>query len=130
VAKILLRAPLMVSFYDRSRPGSRECRAIGALSHTLGTSAPIAADLADAEGDIMSDPTNEPEKGAFFTAKNILAIVIAVAALVFVFSNLAMATLNLFGARITMPGWIWLVVLLAIGFIIGSLFPWFRAKRK
>lgn len=74
--------------------------------------------------------TDRDEKGAFFTAKNILAIVIAVAALVFVFSNLALATLNLFGARLTMPGWIWLIVLLGIGFVVGSLFPWFKTKKK
>jgi len=71
-----------------------------------------------------------PEKGSFFTAKNILAIIICVVALVFVFSNMAMATLNLFGARLTMPGWVWLVVLLAIGFVVGSLFPWFKTKKK
>lgn len=78
----------------------------------------------------MSNSSNETEKGAFFTAKNILAIVIAVAALVFVFTNMSMATLNLFGLRVTMPAWIWLVVLLAIGVVIGSLFPWFRARKK
>ncbi|CAG7614050.1 hypothetical protein ACFPZL_04620 [Leucobacter soli] len=78
----------------------------------------------------MSESTNRAEKGAFFTARNILAIVIAVAALVFVFSNVAIAELNLFGARIALPGWIWLVVLLGIGFVVGSLFPWFKAKKK
>lgn len=74
--------------------------------------------------------TTKPEKGAFFTAKNILAIVIAVAALVFVFSNVGIATLNLFGARIALPGWIWFIGLLAVGFVVGSLFPWFKAKKK
>ncbi|MBO1902340.1 LapA family protein [Leucobacter weissii] len=82
------------------------------------------------EGEHMSDPTTGAEKGAFFTAKNILAIIIAVAALVFVFSNMATAELNLFGARIALPGWVWLILLLAIGFVVGSLFPWFKTKKK
>jgi len=78
----------------------------------------------------MTEPTSTAERGSFFTARNILAIIIAVVALVFVFTNMRMATLNLFGAQLSMPGWVWLILLLAIGFIVGSLFPWFKTKNK
>ncbi len=72
----------------------------------------------------------ETEKSNFFTPKNILGIVLAIAALVFVFLNTNTATLNLFGVKLGLPGWIWLIALLAIGFIVGSLFPWFKGKDK
>ena len=78
----------------------------------------------------MSAAPDETEKGSFFTARNILAIVIAVVALVFVFSNVGRATLNIFGARLTMPGWVWFFLLLVVGFVVGSLFPWFRTGKK
>ena len=78
----------------------------------------------------MSEQSNQTEKGAFLTPKNILAIVIVVAALVFIFTNLSMAKLNLFGLSVTMPAWIWLIVLLGIGFVVGSLFPWFKSKKR
>ncbi|MBN9613631.1 MAG: LapA family protein [Actinobacteria bacterium] len=78
----------------------------------------------------MSEQSSQPEKGAFLTSKNILAIIIVVASLVFIFTNFSMAKLNLFGLSVTMPAWIWLVVLLGIGFVVGSLFPWFKSKKK
>lgn len=71
-----------------------------------------------------------PEKNRNL-GKLILAGVLLVVALIFVFSNRDEATLNIFGlAELTMPGWLWFVVLLVIGVVIGSLFPWFRPKKK
>lgn len=69
-------------------------------------------------------------KGGFLTPKAILALVLVVLALVFVFLNTGTATLNLFGLRLGLPAWVWLIALLAIGFVVGSLFPWFTGKKN
>lgn len=68
--------------------------------------------------------------GGFFTAKRVLALILLIISLVFIFANTQMATLNLIGIRVTMPGWLWFICLLVIGFIIGSLYPWLQNKRR
>lgn len=60
----------------------------------------------------------------------VLAIIIAVVALAFVFSNVAPATLRFLFIEFTMPAWGWFLAILLAGVVIGSLFPWFRPKRK
>lgn len=62
--------------------------------------------------------------------KAILAIVIAIAALTFVFSNVSSATLRFLVFQFTMPAWAWFLVVLLAGVAIGSLFPWFRPRKK
>ncbi|MEV4668543.1 LapA family protein [Microbacterium sp. LWO12-1.2] len=63
-------------------------------------------------------------------AKAIVAIIIAIAALSFVFSNVAPATLRFLFLEFTMPAWGWFLAVLAAGVVIGSLFPWFRPRKK
>ncbi|UOQ59428.1 LapA family protein [Leucobacter rhizosphaerae] len=60
----------------------------------------------------------------------IIAIIIAIAALAFVFSNVAPATLRFLFMEFTMPAWAWFLAVLLAGVVIGSLFPWFRPKKK
>jgi len=75
--------------------------------------------------------TQKPTGGTgFFTTGRVLAIILTVISLVFVFSNTQMATLNLIGIKITMPGWLWFFGLLVVGFVIGSMTPWFHNKKK
>jgi uncharacterized integral membrane protein len=62
--------------------------------------------------------------------KVILAIIITVAALTFVFSNVAPATLSFLFLQFTMPAWGWFLAVLVAGVVIGSLFPWFRPRKK
>jgi uncharacterized integral membrane protein len=64
------------------------------------------------------------------SGKVILAIIISVAALTFVFSNVAPATLRFLFLQFTMPAWGWFLAVLLAGVVIGSLFPWFRPKSK
>lgn len=75
----------------------------------------------------MSDST---EKSGAATTKLVVALLLLAAALVLVFSNMSDATLRFLMIELTMPGWVWLIVLLVVGVIIGSLFPWFRKKKK
>lgn len=63
-------------------------------------------------------------------AKAIVALIIAIAALSFVFSNVAPATLRFLFLEFTMPAWGWFLAVLAAGVVIGSLFPWFRPRKK
>lgn len=64
------------------------------------------------------------------SVKIILAIVVAIAALSFVFSNVAPATLRFLFLEFTMPAWGWFLAVLAAGVVIGSLFPWFRPRKR
>lgn len=75
----------------------------------------------------MSDST---EKSGVATTKLVVALLLAAAALVFVFSNMAEAKLKFLMIEIAMPGWVWLIVLFGAGVIVGSLFPWFSKKKK
>ncbi len=78
---------------------------------------PTAADAADSQAKSNG-------------AKAIVAIIIAIAALSFVFSNVAPATLRFLFLEFTMPAWGWFLAVLAAGVVIGSLFPWFRPRKK
>lgn len=71
--------------------------------------------------------TNAPKR--WLTMKAIVITVLLVLSLSFIFSNLGQATLHFLGFSFTAPGWIWFLLLLAAGVVIGSLFPWLR-KRK
>lgn len=64
------------------------------------------------------------------STRTIFAIVIAIAALTFVFSNVAPATLKFLVFQFTMPAWAWFLAVLLAGVVIGSLFPWFRPRKK
>lgn len=84
---------------------------------------------------MMSDktPTEKPSGASDTTAVNgkvILAIIISIAALTFVFSNVAPATLRFLFLQFTMPAWGWFLAVLIAGVVIGSLFPWFRPRKK
>lgn len=70
-----------------------------------------------------------PEQGKD-NAKVVVAIIIAIAALTFVFSNVAPATLHFLFLQFTMPAWGWFLAGPLVGVVIGSLFPWFRPKKK
>jgi len=78
-----------------------------------------------------SDPSDvKPTSKKVGTTKTIVAIIIAIAALAFVFSNVAPATLHFLFLQFTMPAWGWFLAILIAGVVIGSLFPWFRPRKK
>lgn len=72
---------------------------------------------------------NTSEQNQSYT-KAIVAVIIAIVALAFVFSNVGSATLRFLFLQFTMPAWAWFLAVLAAGVVIGSLFPWFRPKKK
>lgn len=77
---------------------------------------------------VTRDETVESKKSA--NTKAIVAILLAIAALAFVFSNVAPATLHFLFLQFTMPAWGWFLAVLLAGVVIGSLFPWFRPRKK
>ena len=68
--------------------------------------------------------------GSAVNSKAIIAIIITIVALTFVFSNVAPATLRFLFMQFTMPAWGWFLAVLLAGVVIGSLFPWFRPRKK
>jgi uncharacterized integral membrane protein len=62
------------------------------------------------------------------TPRWITGIAIAIASLIFVFSNRAEASLRFLWLELSAPGWVFLVLLLAAGFISGWLIARSRYK--
>lgn len=63
---------------------------------------------------------NDPAS-SFLTPRRIAALVLAVAAVIFIFQNRADTTLTVFGVSVTAPLWLFTVALLAVGILIGAL---------
>lgn len=59
--------------------------------------------------------------GIDLTARRIIGIVIAVVALIFVFSNTGEVTLKWLWLDVSAPGWVMLLILLLAGFAVGFL---------
>lgn len=83
----------------------------------------------------MDSTTSSPATGdapakAAISGKAIAAIILSIAALTFVFSNVGPATLRFLFLQFTMPAWGWFLAILIAGVVIGSLFPWFRPRKK
>ena len=73
--------------------------------------------------------SDQPQKKRV-SAKLIIALILLALALVFAFQNTGTRPVNFLWWTVSLPAWIWFVIILVIGVIVGSLFPWFRPKRK
>ena len=60
----------------------------------------------------------------------ILALVLLALVLIFIFQNTARGRITVYFWHLTLPTWVWLAVVLVIGVIVGSLFPWFRPRNR
>lgn len=73
----------------------------------------------------MSDPSEKKDKttvsagGLNLTPRAIVAIVIGIAALIFVFSNTAEIELRFLWLELSAPGWVLLLALFASGLAVG-----------
>lgn len=74
------------------------------------------------------DGADRADAGRGTSPKLIVAGVLAVLAVVFIAQNTDSKSVNLLWADITAPQWLWLVIMVLIGVVIGSLFPWFRRR--
>ena len=88
----------------------------------------------------MTHPSNDPlqqagqneapAKKSRNTLKLVVVLVLVAAAVVFIVQNTNSGTVNFLWMSITMPYWIWFTILLVVGVVIGSIFPWFRPRKK
>jgi uncharacterized integral membrane protein len=62
--------------------------------------------------------------------KTIVGIVLAVLALVFVFQNTEKGSVNFLFWTVSLPSWVWLLIVFAVGLVVGSLVPWLRPRKK
>lgn len=77
--------------------------------------------------------TNQPSRPAAkrgLSPRLIVAVVLAALLLIFIFQNTKTGSIRVFFWTLSMPTWIWLVVVTVAGVVTGSLFPWFRRKKK
>lgn len=78
---------------------------------------------------MTEQPDHVPSKPIRIRPKAVVGVVIAVLALVFVFQNTAEGRVDFLFWNITLPTWIWLLVIFAAGVVVGSIFPWLRGRR-
>jgi uncharacterized integral membrane protein len=64
------------------------------------------------------------------TPRIIGAVVIGVLALIFIFQNTGRSRVHLLFWNSSRPQWLWLLIVFAAGFIVGSIFPWFRRRHR
>lgn len=78
---------------------------------------------------MTNKPPRSPAKSGL-SPRSIVAIVLAALLLIFIFQNTKSGSIRVFFWTLSMPAWIWLLVVIVIGVAIGSLFPWFRRKKR
>jgi uncharacterized integral membrane protein len=61
--------------------------------------------------------------------RTVVAGVLVVLALVFVFQNTSSRRVHFLFWSMSMPAWIWLLIIFAVGVTAGSVFPWLRKRR-
>jgi uncharacterized integral membrane protein len=83
------------------------------------------------------NPQNAPEDLGGAPAKKrmnpirlVIVLIIVVLAVLLILQNSASASVKLFGWSFTLPGWLWITILVLLGVIIGSVFPWGRRRKK
>ncbi|MFO7777419.1 MAG: hypothetical protein R6V28_03605 [Nitriliruptoraceae bacterium] len=72
----------------------------------------------------MANRTRSGDSGAAswsLTPGRIAALVLAVAAMIFIFQNRADTTLTVFGVSVTAPLWLFTLALITVGILIGAL---------
>jgi uncharacterized integral membrane protein len=64
------------------------------------------------------------------SGRTIAIIVLAIVALIFVFQNTKDTRIHVLFWNSDLALWVWLLLLFAAGFVVGSLFPWFKRRQK
>jgi uncharacterized integral membrane protein len=60
----------------------------------------------------------------------VIGAIVAILALVFIFQNTSRTRVHLLFWKVDRPAWLWLLIVFAAGFIVGSIYPWFRRRPK
>ena len=70
------------------------------------------------------------ERIIHLSGRTILIIVLSVLALIFIFQNTRDTQIHVLFWDSDRALWLWLLILFVGGFVVGSLFPWFRRRKK
>ena len=70
----------------------------------------------------------QPDNRLTIRPKAVVGVVIAVLALVFIFQNAGKGRIEFLFWSVSMPAWIWLLVIFVARLVTGSLFPWLRGR--
>jgi uncharacterized integral membrane protein len=70
------------------------------------------------------------ERIKHLSRRTIVIIVLSVVALIFIFQNTRNTRIHVLFWNSDRALWLWLLLLFAAGFVVGSLFPWFRRRQK
>lgn len=76
----------------------------------------------------VRDDQNGSQKSGI-SPRLIVAGVLGLVALLFVVQNSDRHRVDFLLWDMSAPAWLWMIILLAIGVVIGSIFPWFRRKK-
>jgi uncharacterized integral membrane protein len=61
--------------------------------------------------------------------RTVVAGVLVILAVVFIFQNTGSRRVHFLFWSMSMPAWIWLLVIFVVGVVAGSVFPWLRKRR-
>lgn len=75
-------------------------------------------------------PSSAATDRTIWSTKLVLTILLVVGALLFIISNRDATRVAFFGLYFSLPMWLWITLLVAVGVVIGSLRPWGRRKRR
>jgi uncharacterized integral membrane protein len=70
------------------------------------------------------------ERIKHMSGRTIAIIILAVLALIFVFQNTRDTQIHVLFWNSDLALWVWLLLLFGAGFVVGSLFPWFKRQQK
>jgi uncharacterized integral membrane protein len=80
---------------------------------------------------MMTEPSGSQETSRYKPSPRvIIGGVIGLLALIFILQNTGREHIHFLVLDIENPAWVWLLVLFAAGFVVGSIFPWFRRRGK
>lgn len=81
---------------------------------------------------MTNTPTASPRSSrpAWLTARLITALVLTALVLVFVFTNQSTVQVQILVWSVDSPLWALILVMLAVGIVIGSLFRWLTSRKK
>jgi uncharacterized integral membrane protein len=74
--------------------------------------------------------SGQPKAKRRVTAKFIVVLILIILAAIFIVQNRARGHVQVLFWNVSQPTWIWLLAVLIVGVVIGSMFPWFRPKKK
>jgi uncharacterized integral membrane protein len=82
--------------------------------------------MADQVSGTQGQASGAPRRS--ISPKLVIGAVIAIIALVFIIQNSSKGQIHLLLWNLSAPRWLGFVILVGIGFVLGSIFPWFRRR--